>query len=88
MRADDQGMKPILLVEEITDVDKEGGLHHIVEFELSDAAIRVNGGGVQFFVKPHWSDRASKCDLYVNETEGPFEVWQLSQRGLITLFFG
>ena len=58
---------------------------HVI-FTMSTAAIRVNGGGVQFYVKPRWT--GSTCDLFVNDNDGPYKVWEISQMALSNLFFG
>ena len=81
-----EGTHPILRVEEAT-FDGPGNFPS-VSFTMSDAAIRVNGGGVQFYVKPVWNSESSACRLHIDGGDTPHEAWEISQYALSTLFFG
>jgi len=56
-----------------------------VLFTLEPSAIRINGGGVQFFARPYWD--GERCRLRMNDGDD-YEVWEISQEALINLFFG
>ena len=83
LHANDDGTRPILRVEQVGNSTGPS-----LGIEMSDAAIRINGGGVQFYVKPQWSAASSKCQLYIDGKDGPYEVWEISQAALGGLFFG
>ena len=59
-----------------------------VSFTMSDVAISVNGGGVQFSVKLVWNSRINACQLHVGDEDTPHEAWEISQKALINPFFG
>ena len=83
LHANDEGTKPILRVGQMGDSSGPS-----LGIEMSRVAIRINGGGQQFFVKPRWSESSSKCQLYINSEDRPYEVWEISQRALSGMFFG
>ena len=68
-------------------VEQEADVDHPpqVLFTLEKTAIRINSGGVQFFVRPLWDDE--RCRLRRND-DADCEVWQISQAALEILFFG
>ena len=82
----DEGSYPIVRVEE-ANFDGSENLPS-VSFNLSDAAIRVNGGGVQFYAKPVWNPESSACRLHIDGGDTPYKAWEISQYALSTLFFG
>ena len=69
---------PLLKVSEI-------GTDASVRFELAPTAIRVNGGGRQFFVRPRWDGK--RCRMHLNDSAGSLELWEISQHALSGLFF-
>ena len=81
-----EGVHPIVRVEE-ENFEGPGNLPS-VSFTMSDAAIRVNGGGVQFYVKPVWNPGLNACRLHINGRDTPHEAWEISQQALSNLFFG
>ena len=83
LHVNDEGTMPILRVEQMGDPSGPS-----LGIEMSTVAIRINGGGLQIFLKPLWSEASSKCQLYINGKEGPYEVWEISQRALSGMFFG
>ncbi len=84
--SDDEGSSPIVRVEE-ANFDGPGNLPS-VSFNMSEYAIRVNGGGVQFYVKPVWNPGINACRLHVDGGNTPNEAWEISQQALGNLFFG
>ena len=84
--ANDEGVYPIVRVEEANFGESEN--HPSVSFTLSEAAIRVNGGGVQFYAKPVWNYKIRACRLHVRDSDTPYEAWEISQQALTNLFFG
>ena len=81
-----EGTHPIVLVEESTFDGPDN--RPSVSFTMSDVAISVNGGGVQFSVKLVWNSRINACQLHVGDEDTPHEAWEISQKALINLFFG
>ena len=84
--SNDEGPYPIVRVEEFN-FDGPGDLPS-VSFTMSDVAIRVNGGGVQFYAKPAWDFKSSECRLHIDGGHIPYEAWEISQQALSNLFFG
>ena len=76
-----EGCYPKFKVEQETDVERPP---HVL-FSVENTAIRVNGGGVQFYVRPKWD--GERCRLCRND-DADYEVWQISQAALENLFFG
>ena len=75
-----EGVRPILRVEDRA--DSTGG----VTISLAETdAIRVSGGGVQFYARPRWDGH--RCRMYIND-EDRCELWELSQAALSKFFFG
>ena len=68
-------------------VEQEADAEHPphVLFTLEKTAIRINGGGVQFFVRPLWD--GERCYLR-RGGDANYEVWEISQAALENLFFG
>ena len=56
-----------------------------VIFSLEETAIRINGGGVHFYVRPRWD--GTRCRMHVNDDKRPSEIWELGQAALEVLFF-
>lgn len=77
------GCSPKFIVEQEVDSPKPPQ----VMFSLEPTAIRINGGGVQFFVRPRWD--GERCRFSRNNEDGVYyEVWEISQAALENLFFG
>ena len=76
-----EGCRAKFKVEPEADVDHPP---HVL-FTLEKTAIRINGGGVQFFVRPLWD--GERCRLRRND-DADYEVWEISQAALANLFFG
>lgn len=76
-----EGCLPKFQVEQEADIENPP----CVLFTLSRTAIRVNGGGVQFFIRPQWD--GEKCRMHVNDEQDAHELWEISQRALSNLFF-
>ena len=81
-----EGTHPIVRVEEATFDGPDN--RPSVSFTVSDVAIRVNGGGVQFYVKPVWNSESRACRLHIDGIDTPYEAWEISQQALTNLFFG
>ena len=81
-----EGTHPIVRVEEATFDGPDN--RPSVSFTVSDVAIRINGGGVQFYVKPVWNSKINACRLHIDGGDTPHEAWEISQKALINLFFG
>ena len=75
-----EGVRPRLFVSER---GAEKGIG--VRFEMSETAIRINGGGVQFYIRAQ-SD-GTKCRMHINDESHAHELWEISQRALGNLFF-
>ena len=58
-----EGVRPRLFVSER---GAEKGIG--VQFEMSETAIRINGGGVQFYIRPGWMERNVGCTSMMNST--------------------
>ena len=76
----DEGIRPLMYVSEIGADEGVG-----VKFEISRTAIRINGAGVQFYIRPRWD--GDKCQMHVNGESHAHELWEISQRALSHLFF-
>ena len=75
-----EGVRPRLFISER---GSEKGVG--VSFEVSETAIRINGGGVQFYIRPRWD--GEKCRMHVNDEQLPHKLWEISQLALGNLFF-
>ena len=76
----DKGIRPLMYVSEIGADEGVG-----VEFKISKTAIRINGAGVQFYVRPRWD--VHECQMHINDEPRAHELWEISQRALSHLFF-
>ena len=76
----EKGIRPLMYVSEVGADEGVG-----VEFKMSKTAIRINGGGVQFFIRPRWDGH--ECQMHINDEPHAHELWEISQRALIRLFF-
>ena len=81
VQASTEGCRPQFRVELDADVANPPN----VLFSLGPTAIRVNGGGVQFYIRPRWDGQ--RCRMYLNDKEA-IELWEISQTALENLFFG
>ena len=75
-----EGTRPMMYVSEPGAAEGVG-----VKFEVSETAIRINGGGVQFFVRPRWD--GNRCRMHINDESRAYELWEISQTALGNLFF-
>ena len=75
-----EGVRPLMYVSERGATEGIG-----VRFEVSETAIRINGGGVQFYVRPRWDGR--RCRMHINDGDRAYELWEISQNSLSNLFF-
>ena len=81
----DEGTRTMLRVEQTSPIT--GDIRPQVGFEKYSSYIMVNGGGVQFSVRPRWDEGAQRCRLFIRDDDRAYEVWEISQRALIKLFF-
>ena len=81
----DEGTQPIIRVEQTSPIT--GDSRPQVVFEMHNSYIMVNGGGVQFSVRPRWDECAQRCRLFIRDDDRAYGVWEISQRALIKLFF-
>lgn len=76
----DEGILPLMYVSE-SGTDEGIG----VKFESTKSAIRINGAGVQFYVRPQWNGQ--ECQMHINDEPHAHKLWEISQRALSHLFF-
>ena len=83
---DENGITPIAQVTQAKPLTSARS--PFVRFELETHLIRAIGTGVRFYVRAEWNEEQAACKLYVDDQNEAYELWEISQKALIRMFFG